>query len=747
MSTNNDQLEYFARCASGFEQTLAQELKALGLRRVRPLKGGVATFGTLLDGYKACLWSRVATRIQLVLARVDASDADALYRSVYGIAWEQLLLPGTTIAVDAHGENQKLRNTRFTALKVKDALCDRLRDKRGTRPNVDAADPDFSVNVAVHQQRATIYLNLSGSSLHRRGYRENGTQTQAPLKETLAAGILLTSGWTRLAQDGGAFADPMCGSGTLAIEAALIAANVAPGLLRRRWGFEGWTGHDEGLWNGLVASAREQALPPAGRPRIVAGDLDPAAISIAKANAERAGVGGHISFFVDDAANLARHLRGVTKQSSASGLMAANPPYGIRLSAGDELTQVYESLSAAVQALPANWQLTLISPDAGIDSALGLVPSSTLACHNGPIETWVRSYDSPSQSRQTLSVVSLAGVQRSVAVAETGSQQFASRLRKVAKERTRWAKREGLSAFRVYDADLPEYALSVELYLGTHAGSKRSMALVEERRRPGSVDEQRAARRFADAVALTSAVLDIPMADVVAHPWRDANARSSRQPSQQPKPLTVCEDELCFDIDLAARPDTGLPLVQRGLRQLVASLSDGSRVANLFATSGAATVYTAKAATSTVSIDVFEDRLGQIGQNMATNGLAGTRHKLMREDARIWLSQEAAKHHAYDLVICVPPARMPAIKGSKTDKPWELQRDHVDLLRAASNVLSKQGQIVFACNANKFKLNEPALRSAGLLATDVSAKVLPHDFERSAKDFCCYLICRKGAKR
>ena len=259
MGATNDQLELFARCAGGFEDVLAQELKGLHMARVRPLKGGVSFFGSLSDAYAACLWSRVATRVQLVLARVRADDAETLYREVRGLPWEEHVRVGATISVRAHGTNTSLRNTSFTALKAKDALCDRLREVRGERPNVDAREPDFALDIALHQHKATICINLSGASLHRRGYREDGVQTEAPLKETLAAGILLAAGWPEVAHEGGVLVDPMCGSGTIAIEAALMAAGTPSAILRDSWGFEGWMGHDPQLWRKIVEQAEERS--------------------------------------------------------------------------------------------------------------------------------------------------------------------------------------------------------------------------------------------------------------------------------------------------------------------------------------------------------------------------------------------------------------------------------------------------------------------------------------------------------
>ena len=740
--TDGTALEFFARCAGGFEEVLGRELRALGMARVRPQVGGVIFFGTVSDGYRACLWSRVATRIQLVLARVPAQDADALYQGVYAIAWEDHVREGSTIAVDAHGENPNLRNTKFVALKVKDALCDRLRNVRGSRPDVDASDPDFSVNVAVHPQRATVYLNLSGASLHRRGYRTDGVQTEAPLKETLAASVLLAAGWDDLTTQGGSLVDPMCGSGTLAIEAALVCAHRAPGLLREKWGFEGWLSHDEALWESIRAKAEEQIVWEGGIPPIVAGDLDARAVEIARENARRAGVEDLIRFHVDDAANLGRYLRALRKRGNAPGLLAANPPYGARLLTRRELPAAYEALSNAVEAVPANWRVALITPDASIDSALGRPAERTIACHNGPIETRVRLYER-SETRRTLDVTSLSGATCKIPVAEDSSAQFAARLRKVGRERMRWARRSDISCLRIYDADLPDYALSVDLYQGSGTDEGTRFAEVVEHRRPGSVDAERAIRRLADAAAIVAATLDVPRENVLVRPWQDARHGTSRaQERSEELVLSVREAGLSHRIDLNGRPDSGLPLHLRGVRDFVASHARGGRVANLFATTGAATLRAAAAgAASTVTIDAFADRVEAIKCSMADNALSGRRHAFACADARTWLARERAKHHTYDLIVCVPPAWMGPAQGSQ--RPFELQRDHAELLTLACSVLAPGGVCVFACLQRSFELDEPALASAGISCEDVSARTLPADFVRSERDWHCYLLRRQ----
>ncbi len=728
------ELEFFARCASGFERVLADELRELGAHRVRPLKGGVAFFGALEQGYRACLWSRVATRIQLVLGRVTATDADALYEALSAMAWEQQIAAGATLAVDAHGTNAQLRNTKFTALKVKDAVCDRMRTACGARPSIDAHDPDFSLNVALHEQKATIYLNLSGVSLHRRGYRQEGVQTEAPLKETLAAGILLLAGWPALAAQGGVLVDPMCGSGTFAIEGAWMAAGVAPGLLRTKWGFEAWTGHDAALWERLRHEAEVRAETRACSATILAGDVDRRALEIARANAERAGVGGLISFARADAARVGERLRGLQQ---LPGLMVANPPYGQRLLSATELPQVRAALAQATESLPAGWQVALVTPDTGIDTALGQAPHLTLPCYNGPLRAWVRLYEAGSAQQQASQVVSLAGVTRTVGLANPNSAQFAARLRKVGKERLRWARRAGVSCFRVYDADLPEYAVTVDLYLTPGEGTTgERWARVCERHRPGSVDALVAGRRFADAVALTAAVFDVEPDHVVARAADDDNAHASA-----PCPVRTIEEGLTYSVDLCDPYDVLLPLSLREVRRRAGELARNERVACLFATNGATVArVVAAGAQSMTLVDGFPDRLDAVKETLVANGLSARSCRWVCSDVRGWLAEEQRAHHSYDLLLCAPPVWLPA--GRHKTEEWDRVRDLVELVRQASRVLAPQGKLLLAYEGDP-SVKPDSWRALGFEVSDLGSATLPHDFERSARLHHAILLTRR----
>ncbi len=749
MKAPTEQLEFFARCASGFEATLAGELRGLGAQRVRPLKGGVAFFGTVESAYRACLWSRVATRIQLVLARVAAADAETLYHEVVALPWEDHLAPQATLAVRAHGENKQLRNTQFTALKVKDAVCDRLRKARGERPNVDAKNPDFALDVSVHKDKASLYLNLSGPSLHRRGYREDGVQTEAPLKETLAAGMLLAAGWDEFV-----FVDPLCGSGTLAIEAALMAADAAPGLLRTHWGFTGWAQHSQETWQRLQEEATTRkaeglarlAGNAQGKPLFLAGDVDARAIEIAQANAERAGVAELIEFRVADAAALLSSSadfaaivpsRGLTPYGLAPcGLLATNPPYGERLLEAGQLNGVYQALHQCIEQLPATWDLAIITPDEGIDAALGEVASQTLSCYNGPIETKLRFYQNRA-ARTPLHLISLAGRECSVPVFEAGSEQFAARLRKVAKERAKWARKEGVSCYRIYDTDLPDYALSVDLY--QHAQTGECYARLAEYQAPASIDPLLADRRFQDAVALVPAVLDLDSARVFSKVRKRAKGgQQYREARGEAFVLPVQESGFTFEVDLNSYLDTGLFLDHRITRELLGTLAEGKRVLNLFAYTGTATVHAAGGgAASTTTVDLSNTYLAWAKRNMELNGFTGPQHQFVRANVREWLDQ-AVRDQLFDLVFCDPPT----FSNSKAmgERSFEVQRDHVELLTKIKRLLAPGARVMFSCNLRNFKLDEEALVAAGLVVRDISPETIPADFARTPKIHYCFEI-------
>ena len=725
--SHDTQKEFFARCAAGFEQALAAEVKRLGCQRVRPLKGGVAFYGETADGLRCCLHSRIATRVQLVLARVNARDAEALYEGARKFPWEKRIAVGATICMQAHGTNANLRNTQFTALKVKDAVCDRLSAERGVRPDVDSKDPDFAVDISLHRDKATLYLNLSGPALHRRGYRQSGVQTQAPLKETLAAGLLINAGWERMLAQGALFADPMCGSGTLAIEAALMATNTAPGLLRTRWGFEAWLQHEPDTWERLLDEARQAVRYDAAcEVRILAGDIDKAAVEIAQANAERAGVDGLIEFYVDDAANLGRHLK--RGQQPLQTLVACNPPYGYRLEDAEHLPKTYRALEAAVGAITGPCTLTAITPDAGIDTALGRQAKEILPCRNGALNCSLRTYDIAGAKPTKLHIDALDGTSRTVNVAEAASEQYAARLRKVAKMRRKWARKAGVTSYRIYDADLPEYAFSVDLF--TAAENAQQFLRIEEHRAGSGVDEVRADWRFFDGLALSASVLGIERENVFF--------KRARQEKGAPTSSTcwtmVREGDFVFEADLGSQHECGLALDLRGVRKLIKSCAENKTFVCLLAQGGVPSTYAAAGgASSCTTVDESELFLKQAQHLVAANGFCGSAYTFAKANVAEWLEREQAQKHTYDLIYCDLSA-FP--RGEYlTDTDAQLQ-----LIAQIKAILSTDGAIILTSRNKALKLPDDASELQGLSVQDITAETLDADFERTPKIHQAFIL-------
>jgi len=734
--------EFLARCASGFESCLAKELRKLGISRIRPLQGGVVFFSNLEGALRACLWSRCASRILMVLERIDARDADTLYAGVRAMDWTQHLAPGASFAVSAQGMNDQLRNTKFTALRVKDAVCDQLREARGVRPDVETHRPDVFLHVSLRQEKASIMLDLSGEALHRRGYREEGKQGAAPLKETLGASMLLASGWDELAETKAALVDPMCGSGTLAIEAAMMAADMAPGIQRDYWGFLGWAGHDREIWECLLDEADERFAAGLERmpeqPRIVGCDIDSRELSLAQANAKRAGLAAHIEFFEQDAS-----LLGSIANQLSPGLIATNPPYGERLSSPELLSEVYDAFSKGIEDLGQPWKLCVITPDETIDRALRSQPFTKIDTYNGSLEAAVRLYLLDASSRITIDVLDVAtGQSQAVVVQEKNSEQFASRLLKVAKERRKWARRANVTSYRVYDSDLPDYAVAIDIYRGAGASEGKTYLNVAEYAAPKTVDEDRAARRFDDVLAVVPLVFGVSESQVFSKMRRrEKGGGQYRDNNQRAYHATIEENGYFFELDLSSRLDTGIFLDHRTTRKMVGEMAKGTRFLNLFAYTGTASVYAAgSGALSTLTVDLSQTYLSWAKRNMVMNGFSGEQHQFVRADVLEWIEEASKSGEGYDLIFVDPPT----FSNSKSmgANTWSVQRDHVVLLSQVARLLAPGGKAVFSCNLKNFKPDVALLREQGIGISDITAQTIPEDFKRNPKIHHCYIVMR-----
>lgn len=371
-------LEFFATAAKGVEDILADEIRGLGVSGVSVEKGGVRFSGEMADCYRANLWTRTAHRILMPVAGFACESPENLYDGVRSVPWQQYLDPDRTLAVSCNLRDSKISHSGFAALKTKDAIVDVLRDTFGRRPNIDTRTPDVQVNVHLVRNHCTVSLDTSGASLDKRGYRLD--RNEAPLRETLAAAIIALSGW-----DGQVpLVDPMCGSGTLPIEAALKASRRAPGLTRPWFGFQRWLSFDSGAWQTVLGEARQQvreSLPAA----ILGSDVSGNALAVARKNADRAGVDGLVSF--------SRASFGEFVPPASPGILLCNPPYGVRLGDEEQLRVLYKKLGDTLKRFYAGYTAYIMCGNLGLISSIGLKPSRRTVLFNGSIECRLLKYE------------------------------------------------------------------------------------------------------------------------------------------------------------------------------------------------------------------------------------------------------------------------------------------------------------------------------------------------------------------
>lgn len=714
----NNILEFFATAGRGLEPLLASELRALGAADVQERRGGVAFSGELRIGYAACLWSRVATRILLPLARFPAPEPEALYAGVRAVDWSEHLSPESTLAVSFVSSRSAITHTQFGAQKVKDAVVDQVRDTTGRRPSVQLERPDVQLNVYVHRDEAQLALDLSGESLHRRGYRERGAP--APLKENLAAALLLRADWPAIAAQGGALLDPMCGSGTLPIEAAFMAADIAPGLLREYFGFLGWQGHVPALWRQLREEAQARREAGLSRlPRIVGYDADAHAVRTALINIERAGLQGRVHIE-------RRALADVEAPEAATGLFIVNPPYGERLGDAGALIPLYGQIGDLLKQRFGGWQAAVFTGNPQLGMRVGLRPRRSYQLYNGPIECRLSLFDIRERPAAELAQETL------------GEQMLANRLRKNLRHLSRWARREGITNYRLYDADLPEYAVAVDLYR-----SDRLWVHVQEYAAPSSVDAASAGRRLRSALRVIPEVLEIP-AEQMFFKVRDRQRGRAQYEKldQQGRYTEVREGNCRLLVNFTDYLDTGLFLDHRPTRLRIAELAQGKRFLNLFCYTGAASVHAAAGgARATTSVDMSRTYLEWAERNLALNGFHRPWHELIQADCLAWLEEQSEKRdkQLYDLIFLDPPSFS---NSKRMQQNFDVQRDYIMLLRQATSLLAPDGLLIFSNNLRRFRLDEEALPE--LEIREITRETIPLDFSRNPRVHHCFEV-RRGA--
>ncbi|MEO6264896.1 MAG: bifunctional 23S rRNA (guanine(2069)-N(7))-methyltransferase RlmK/23S rRNA (guanine(2445)-N(2))-methyltransferase RlmL [Luteimonas sp.] len=714
-------MKFFASCGKGLEYLLADELLALGCTRATAALAGANVEGEPADAQRAVLWSRLASRVLWPITEFDCPDEHALYAGVAALPWPGHLAGGHTLAVDAHVSGDTITHARYAAQRVKDAVVDVMRANTGARPDVDLEAPDLRLNLVVRKGRAILSIDLGGGPLHRRGWRQ--MQGEAPLKENLAAAVLLRGGWPQLYAEGGALLDPMCGSGTLLIEGALMAADVAPGLMRQGSFLPTrWLGFDQSAWQLLREEARQrEAIGRAGlRPEFHGSDLDPHAIRAARENAGVAGVIDKIHFDTRD-------IGAMATIANPRGLVACNPPYDARLAADPAL---YRSLGNALKRALPGWRASLLCGDAELARATGLRAAKKYQLFNGAIECTLIVVDpvAPAQRARSEEPQPLS----------EGSQMVANRLRKNLRKLKSWREREGISCYRAYDADLPEYAAAIDVYT-TDEQTPRTFLHVQEYAAPADIPEPTQRRRLNELLAAAHEVFAVPR-EQIALKTRIRGKGGSKyaragQFDTRGEFVVVREGDARLRVNLFDHLDTGLFLDHRPLRLRIAEEAEDTRFLNLFGYAGAATVHAAVGrARQTTTVDLSATYLQWCADNLQQNGMGGARHRLVQADAVPWLEGDGGE---YDLIFCDPPT----FSNSKRADDFDVQAEHVRLLRAAVARLARDGVLYFSNNFRRFRLDAEAL-SEFATVEDISAQTIPPDFARDPRIHRCWRLRR-----
>lgn len=703
-SVINTMNSLFASTARGLEELLKTELEALGASQCKVAQGGVYFQADDRVMYQSLLWSRLASRILLPLNDFDVySDLD-LYLCVQAIDWSGIFSVDDTFVVHFTGTNEEIRNSQYGALKVKDAIVDSFVRKLDQRPDVARQEADIRINVYLNKERASVALDLSGDSLHIRGYRD--LAGQAPLKETLAAAIISRSGW----QKNTLMVDPMCGSGTLLIEAAMIAADRAPGLYRQHWGFNAWLKHNPELWREVVTEAQvrfRQGLKDTTS-RFYGFDIDKRVLDMARANARRAGLQDLITFNHGDAAALENPVK-----TDIKGTIISNPPYGERLESEPALIALHSQFGRVVKARFPGWRLSIFSASPELLSCLQLRSEREFKAKNGPLDCVQKNYQLAETPSETVAEI---------------SPDFANRLRKNQKKLAKWAKQQGVDCYRLYDADLPEYNVAVDIY-----GEK---VVVQEYAPPKTVDERKARQRLFDVITATMNVLGLTSNQLVLKTrQRQKGKQQYEKLAQKDDFFLVQEYNAKLLVNLTDYLDTGLFLDHRIARRMLGEMSRGKDFLNLFCYTGTATVHAGLGgAKSTTSVDMSRTYLEWAEKNLQANQLTGRQHRLMQADCLNWL---ANTDEQFDLIFIDPPTFS---NSKRMDGTFDVQRDHVQLITHLKRMLRRGGTVMFSNNKRGFKMDLEALTELGLKAQEITAKTLSEDFARNRQIHNCWLI-------
>lgn len=733
---NMKSLNCFATTAGGLNELCREEFMSLGATNVKAQPRGISFEADIETLYRCCLWSRLANRIFLTVLETKLDSQEDLTPKVMSVDWKQHMDAFGSFAVSFSGKGLGIDHSHYGALKIKDGIVDYFRDFSGSRPKEDKLNPELQVHGHLNRNKLTLSIDLIGYSLHQRGYRE-GQQVTAPLKENVAAALLMRAGWPEIAKAGGCLYDPMCGSGTFLVEAAMMASDLAPGLEKsEQMLLTKWKMHQRHVWNDLLTEARHrEEAGLRNLPDIYGSDASHKSLDIAQEAIYKAGYSDSIE------------VKQMTVEQGrrwggwAPGLVISNPPYGERLGEVEEVKALYQHLGNYLKSEFEGWQAAILTCNSELGMYLGLKAKRSHDFANGPLECKLLRFDVAAEYHREPAIKGGADIVEQVQKTfpdlsnSEGAQMFANRLRKNLKQLTKWANRSKVYCYRVYDADMPEYSLAIDYYQTLEEGE---WLVVNEYAPPKTVDRQKAKKRLHEALSVLPQVFELPAGKIVFKVReRQSGTNQYERMDVSKEYFTVIENDVKLRVNFNDYLDTGLFLDHRDVRLKVAELAKGKSLLNLFCyTASASAIAAAKGAKSSLSVDMSKTYLFWAQNNFWVNKIDDRKHLLERADVIAWLAEQAAEpKQLFDVIFMDPPSFS---SSKKMEGVLDIQRDHGWMIRKGMQLLTPNGVMVFSNNLRKFKLDE--LVQMQFDVQDITQKTMPEDFRRNSKIHQVWLI-------
>lgn len=729
---------FFASASANQNDLVEREVREAGATEIRTSSGGVEFQADLETAYRFCMWTRCATRLLVLVHRYEGIEStDDLFEYSMRLPWENWLTPEKTFAItETVTDCRWIRNSHFASLRLKDAIVERIRDNfNGERPDVDRDDPDIVFHLHVNRKMVSWYVDFGGRDLSRRGYRK--AQTQAVMAEFMAATLLYRSDWYKALRnfmdgtvsEAPTMLDPFCGSGTICIEAALMATNTAPGLLKtENFAFLRLPIHDDDLWQKTVDQAESMRVE--NKCRIIGWDIDSNAIGISRKNAAAAGVKDLIELGIKDFTKITE-----SDTPSERGFIVTDPPYGVRLDSGSAaIRRLYTSIGEKIYNCFCGWYVAILCGNSELLSFIDMKPNRTNALINGGIECQAAHYYvfSKEEREQMVERARERRAQRLATPLSSGAQMAANRLKKNMASIGKEMEKQGVTCYRLYDADMPEYSAAIDIY-------ENKWISLQEYAAPASIDPEDAARRLEELILATERTTGIDLDDIYVKKREiQKGANQYGRKSKSSNFYVVNENGHKFLVNFSDYLDTGLFLDHRPVRKLIETMSKDKRFLNLFCYTASATVHAAAGgALSTVSVDASATYLDWAQKNMQINGFNTMNHFFYKDDCLSFLREN---HDLFDLIFCDPPT----FSNSKARNTFDVQRDHGYLIRSCMRHLAGNGTLIFSTNFTRFKMFGELYDDFEI--EDITQSTIGEDFARNSKIHRCYLIRHKTEK-